>query len=103
MVLVEAVVVFGLLGLITYVTIQLLTRPPERRPALRTGRWCAVHYDAEGETRVAVQRVADGSHTVLDEHLVARIPVADPEYDARFLAAMAAARERQALFEAEEE
>jgi hypothetical protein len=38
---------------------------------------------------------------VLDEHVVASIPTADSEYDAKVMAAMAAARERQALFEAE--
>jgi hypothetical protein len=40
---------------------------------------------------------------VLNEHVVARIPVGDPEYDAKFMAAMAAARERRAVFEAEED
>jgi hypothetical protein len=44
-----------------------------------------------------------GGVNVLDEHVVARIPVDDPDYDAKFMAAMAAARERRALFEAEEE
>jgi hypothetical protein len=47
-------------------------------------------------------KVSAGGAQVLDEHLVARIPTADPDYDAKFMTAMAAARERQALFEAEE-
>jgi hypothetical protein len=53
----------------------------------------------KGETWVVLQKVS-GSGSLLDEHLVATIP--DAEYDARFLAAMAAAREWQGLFEAEE-
>jgi hypothetical protein len=40
---------------------------------------------------------------VVDEHAIASIPVDDPEYDAKFLTAMSIARERRALFEAEEE
>ncbi|HET6563126.1 MAG TPA: hypothetical protein VFG72_14730 [Marmoricola sp.] len=103
MVLLEAAFVFGLLGLITYLILRLLTRPAEGRNATRIGRWLTVHYDVDGETRVAVNKVSVGGATVLDEHVVARIPVGDPEYDAKFMAAMAAARERQALFEAEED
>jgi hypothetical protein len=102
MVLLEAAFAFGLLGLITYLTILLLTRPAEGRTATRTGRWMAIHYDADGETRVAVIKVTAGEAQPLDEHVVARISTADPDYDAKFMTAMAAARERQALFEAEE-
>jgi FAD/FMN-containing dehydrogenase len=102
MVLLEAAFAFGLLGLITYLTLRLLTHPAEARTAIRTGRWMAVHYDADGETRVAVRKVSAGGADVLDEHVVAIIPTADSEYDAKFMAAMAAARERQALFEAED-
>jgi hypothetical protein len=102
-VLLEAVVVFGLLGLIIYATLRLLTRPAEGRTATRTGHWSIVHYDADGETRVALKKVSTGGAMVLDEHVVARIPIGDSEYDAKFMAAMAAARERRALFEAEED
>jgi len=38
---------------------------------------------------------------VVDEHVIATLRVDDPEYDAKFLSAMATARERRALFEAE--
>jgi hypothetical protein len=48
-------------------------------------------------------KVSAGGSQVLDEHVVARISTADPDYDAKFMTAMAAAPERQALFEAEEE
>ena len=55
----------------------------------------------KGETWVVLQKVS-GSGSLLERNLVATIPVDDAEYDIRFLAAMAAARERQAFFEAEE-
>jgi hypothetical protein len=51
---------------------------------------------------VALQKVSPSGTDVLDEHVVATIRVDDPRYDERFLAAMATARERQALFEAED-
>jgi hypothetical protein len=38
---------------------------------------------------------------VLDEHLVAVVADDDPSYDAKFLEAMAEARQRVALFESE--
>ena len=99
----EAAFVFGLLGLVTYLIIRLLTIAPEGRTAARAGHWRAVHYDADGVTRVAVEKVKPGGASVLDEHLVSTIPIDDPDYEAKFLAAMAAARERQALFEAEDD
>jgi hypothetical protein len=34
--------------------------------------------------------------------VITKLDVEDPDYDAKFLAAMATARERRALFEAEE-
>jgi hypothetical protein len=39
---------------------------------------------------------------VIDEHIVGTIRVDDPAYDEKFLGAMTAARQRQALFESEE-
>jgi hypothetical protein len=58
MVLLEAAFAFGLLGLITSLTLRLLTGPAEGRTVIRTGRWITVHYDAGGETRVAVMKVS---------------------------------------------
>jgi hypothetical protein len=102
-VLLEAAVVVGLLALVVYATIQVLTRAPApRRPALPRGTWQVAHLDAAGETRVLLQKVGP-DEGVVDEHVIARIPVDDPEYDEKFLSAMAAARERRALFESEEE
>jgi hypothetical protein len=56
-----------------------------------------------GETRVLVQKISRGGISILAEHVVATIPVDDPDYDDKFLAAMTRARERRALFESEEE
>jgi len=93
---------FALLGLITYVIIRLLTPSVEVHPASRAGCWMPVHYDADGVTRVVVEKVSTRGASVLDEHLISTIRVDDPDYDAKFLAAMSTARQRQALFEAEE-
>jgi hypothetical protein len=104
MVLLEAALVVGMVWLIVYGTIRLLTGPQvrQRRPVAAAGQWRAVHYDVRGTTHVVLQRTSPGGGEVLDEHVVATVPVDDPEYDAKFLAAMSTARERRALFEAEE-
>jgi hypothetical protein len=100
MVLLEAALVVGMVWLVVYGTIRLLTRP--QSPVAPTGAWRAVHYDLQGRTHVVLQRTSPGGDYVLDEHVIATVPVDDPEYDAKFLAAMSTARERRALFEAEE-
>ena len=98
----EAAFVIGLAGLLLYGTIRLLTRPQDRRlPASREGHWVTAHYDVDGTTNVVVQKVSPTGFNVLDEHVVAKLRIDDPEYDAKFLSAMATARERQALFESE--
>ena len=104
MVILEAALVLGMVWVIVYWTIRLLTRPEDqRRPAARAGQWWAAHYDVEGETLVVLQRISPSGVNVVDEHIIATLRVDDPEYDAKFLTAMAAARERRALFEAEDE
>jgi hypothetical protein len=104
MLMFEAVVVVGVVALLVYGTIRLLAPTVEQpRAAPVGGRWRTAHYDSGGRTRVVVRRVSPSGVTVLDEHVVATIAVDDPEYDAKFLAAMTTARERRALFEAEEE
>lgn len=103
MVMVEAAFVFGLVGLILYGIFSLLLRPPDqRRPSPRGGTWHVVHFDAGQETHVVLQKVAESGATVVDEHAIATIRSDDPGYDEKFLAAMDAARRRQALFETEE-
>ena len=49
-----------------------------------------------------LQKVREGDTRVIDEHMITSVRADDPEYDAKFLAAMDAARQRQALFEAED-
>ena len=102
MVLIEAAFVLGVVASVYLVVQRLLTRSTEPRSATQRGRWVAAHYDVGGLTRVVLEKVSAQGGRVLDEHLVATIPVGDPDYDARFLTAMATARERCALFEAEE-
>ncbi len=103
MVLLEAAVVVAALGLLVYGTMIVLMRPRDERPlALRPGRWQVAHYEADHATRVVVQKVDPTTSAVLDEHVVEVIPIQDPAYDERFLAAMSLARQRQALFESEE-
>ena len=85
----EAALVIAVLGGLVYLTVRLLERTQER------------HQDVAGTTRVLVQKISE-SGRVLDEHLVATVRADDPAYDEKFLAAMAAARERRALFQAED-
>ncbi len=103
MALVELAVVLGVSAVLAYLVVLVLGRTSSgRRPAVLAGRWRTAHHDADGSTLVVLQKVSPDGRDVLDEHLVASIPVGDPEYDERFLAAMAAARQRLALFEQED-
>jgi hypothetical protein len=103
MLILEAAAVLGLVGLVLYGLFVVLARPRPDASAVSGGRWRVAHYEAGGETRVVVQKVSVNGVNVLDEHVVARLAVDDPDYDQRFLAAMSVARERRALFEAEDE
>lgn len=95
--------VVGVLAVLVYGAILLLLRPRSiGRPVLPAGRWAVGHYDADGATHVVLQKVVPGGD-VVDEHVIATIPVDAPDYDAAFLSAMAAARERRALFDVEED
>lgn len=59
----------------------------------RAARWQVRHRAADGQTVVAVVlTTADGQE--LDEHVVARLPDADPDWQSRFLAARQEAEER---------
>jgi hypothetical protein len=108
---VEAAVLAGMLGLVIYVVTSLLLRSlGQRSPSAPgsappgsslPGTWRVAHYDARGQTHVVLRRISN-DHRVLDEHLIASLRTDDPEYDEKFLAAMSTARQRQALFEAEE-
>jgi hypothetical protein len=103
MAMLQAVLALGLLAVLLYAAVRLMNRTEDqRRPALTAGRWSVGHYDVEAETRVVLHKVSEGGGMVLDEHVIATISTADPEYDEKFLAAMSTARQRQALFESEE-
>ena len=101
MAMVEGLLIVGALGLLLYVVIRAVESRPSH-PAVAAGHWRAAHYDVNGQTRVVVHKVSAGSTQVLDEHLIAEIAVDDPEYDELFMTAMAMARQRKAIFEAEE-
>ena len=103
-VIAEAALVIGLVGAAIYAVIRFLTPPKdEQRPASSPGSWRTAHYDRDGETRVVLEKLAPNGASVLDDHVVAAVRLDDPEYDDKFLTAMSTARERRALFEAEEE
>ncbi len=103
-VLLEVALVLGMVGLIAYGTIRLLMRSHDDQRLLSpAGQWRTAHYDVKGQTRVVLQKVSSSGAKVLDEHLIATVPVDDPDYDAKFLTAMSTARERRALFESEQE
>lgn len=98
----EALAVLGLAGLVIYGLLRTVMGPS--RPEVSSGsRWHVEHFDRRGTTHVVVRRRTSGGHTILDEHAIATIAVDDPEYDEKFMAAMAAARQRRAVFEAEDD
>ena len=102
--LLEGLLVVGALGMLLYLAIRTLqsSQGQQQRPALSSGQWRTTHYDVDGRTKVVVQKVTRAGTHVLDEHLIAEIPVSDPEYDELFMTAMATARQRKAIFETEE-
>jgi hypothetical protein len=103
MVVLEAVIVIGLVGMLVFWMTSLLLRSTSQGPQVSpAGRWRVAHYDVKGETRVVLQKVREGDTRVIDEHMITSVRSDDPEYDDKFLAAMNAARQRQALFEAED-
>ena len=102
MILVELAFVALLVWALVSVILRLLDRT--REPASTApAHWRVTHYDVDGETRVVLQKYDDHRDKVLGQHLVGAIPLDDPDYDARFLAVMDSARQRRALFEAEED
>jgi hypothetical protein len=104
MVLLDAVVVFGVLGLVVYLVTSRLARGLQRRQVLpgSGGRWQVAHFAKAGYTHVVVRKVSPDGVTLVDEHLIAAVPEQDGDYDAKFLEAMSQARQRAALYESEE-
>jgi hypothetical protein len=100
---VEAIAVLAVVVMIA-LTMYALTRgsgKPEVTPVDSTARWVATHYSVDTVTRVAVRKVRVDGRDVLDEHVLVEIPDNDPDFEAKFIDAMAQARTRAALFELE--
>jgi hypothetical protein len=100
--LLDVAVIFALIGLAFYVLLRVLMGLGRTGTVAGPGHWRTTHYDVKGVTRVVVQKVSPSNTDILNEHVVATISTEDPDYDAKFLAATARARERRAMFEAEE-
>ena len=100
----EAAAVVVLLGLVVFgaAMMWMSRREGSEREPVASGRWRAAHYDVGASTRVVVQKLSATGVNLLDEHVVAELPRDAPDFDERFLEAMATARQRQSLFEAEE-
>jgi hypothetical protein len=105
MALLEAVVVLSLVGLLLYAVVSRAAQgtTPRPLPSMAGARWQVTHYESSGATRVVLRKVLADGASVVDEHVIASVPVDDPDYDSRFLEAMARARARLSLFESEED
>ncbi|HEX2362485.1 MAG TPA: hypothetical protein VHI11_10470 [Jiangellaceae bacterium] len=103
MALLEALAVLGVVVVVACVTYALVrgAGQPQRTLGEAPPRWVATHYTVNTATRVVVRRVGSASGDVLDEHFIAEISDGDPDFDVKFLEAMAQARARVALFESE--
>jgi len=77
---------------VTYLATAPLARRRSRRLRAKA-RWQTRHYGERGCTVVAVSLTLPTGE-VFDEHVVARAPDNDPDWNARFLAAKAEAEER---------
>jgi hypothetical protein len=102
-VLADALIVLGVVGLLFYVGARAVSGAGRKTLAVGPGQWRTTHYDVKGITRIVVQKVSPGGTNILSEHVVTTIRVDDPDYDAKFLAAMSTARERRAMFESEDD
>jgi hypothetical protein len=100
----DGALALGAVGVVIYATISILVRGvgQPRVTSAAGARWQATHFERDGQTHIVVRKVLPDGATVVDEHRVATLAEDDPEYDAKFLDAMAQARERVALFESEE-
>lgn len=100
---VELLVVLAVVAVLTSLTYTALSGAGRNSQGAPTtgARWETTHYATCGSTTVAVRRTVPGTGEVLDEHVIMVIPDGDPDYDGKFLEAMALARSRAALFESE--
>lgn len=94
------------LGVVVAVRRFLGTQDQRRRAAaVRAAAWQAAHYLSGNTTHVVVRRSIigpDGTEEVLDERGVAAVANDDPDFDAGFAEAMATARVRAEVFNAEQ-
>ena len=102
MILVELALVVVRVWAIVHLTLRLLDRTGATEPS-SAARWRITHVDVEGQTQVVLQRHDERRDRVLGQHVVGAVSLDDPDYEARFMALMDAARARRALFEAEED
>jgi hypothetical protein len=101
-ILLELALIVGLVWAMVSLTLWLLDRTNAPVPAT-PAHWRVTHYDADGETRVVLQKYNKEGDKVLGQHIIGAIPLDDPDYEERFLSVMDSARQRRALFEAEED
>jgi hypothetical protein len=101
--IIEVLVALAAVAGVVYVVWAVIgtSEQSPRRVAPTTARWEAAHYAVGPSTHVVVRKKAQATGDVLDEHLLAVIPDDDPDWDMRFLEAMAQARARAALLESE--
>ena len=100
----EALVVVGVAAIVVYAMYTALSstgRGMAKTDTTVAGRWETAHYGVQGATKVVVRRAAPSTGISRDEHVVAVIPDDDPDYEEKFLQAMAQARSRAALFDSE--
>jgi hypothetical protein len=101
----ETLVVVGVTVVIVYAMYAALSsmgQGTEKSVASVAGRWETAHYGVSGATKVVVRKATPRTGRMLDEHVVAVIPDDDPDYEEKFLHAMAQARSRAALFDSED-
>ena len=100
--LVEGLVVMAAVVVALIVLVNLISKTDRPGNQVSAGaRWVATHYSVRHSTRVVVRKIRIGTSDVLDEHVIAELTDTDPEYDTKFLEAMAQARARVALYESE--
>lgn len=102
MTMVRALVVLGVIVAVVYV-IYAVSGSGRQRGGVTNARtrWVATHHAVNDATRIVVRKVRVDDEVVVDEHVIAEIPNGDPDFDRRFLEAMAEARARAALFDSE--
>lgn len=104
-------VVMAVVGLVVWSAREALSAGRRRVAAgtqakvIVAARWVAGHDEVAGRTRILLQRAAmgrDGSRQVVEERVSREFAADDPLWEARFTEAMAEARFRCEVLNAEE-